>query len=76
MNATPQSRNTGSYMLLCILRTLKTQKVQLVFDIFNEKTVVALEEGNLLDMTIFVKMVTKLWNMINIKITLRWIKNE
>ena len=43
------------------------QKVQLACDIFNEKTVAALEKRNLVDTAIFVKMVTRMWNMINIK---------
>ena len=43
------------------------QKVQLACDIFNEKTVAALEKRNLVDTAIFVKMVTTMWNMINIK---------
>ena len=43
------------------------QKVQLACDIFNEKTVAALEKRNLVDTAIFVKMVIRMWNMINIK---------
>ena len=43
------------------------QKVQLACDIFNEKTVAALEKINFVDTAIFVKMVTRMWNMINIK---------
>ena len=43
------------------------QKMQLARDIFNEKTVAALEKRNLVDTAICVKMVTRMWNMINIK---------
>ena len=42
------------------------QKLQLVCDVFNEKSVVALEQRNLVGTAIFVKMVTKMWNIINI----------
>ena len=41
--------------------------MQLACDIFNEKTVASLEKRNLVDTAIFVKMVTRMWNMINIK---------
>ena len=43
------------------------QNVQLACDIFNEKTVAAVEKRNLVDTAIFVKMITRMWNMINIK---------
>ena len=45
----------------------ENQKVQLVCNIFKEKTVAALEELNLVGTAIFDKMVTKMWNIINIK---------
>ena len=41
--------------------------MQLVCDVFNEKTVVALEQRNLVGTAIFVNMVNKMWNIINIK---------
>ena len=62
MNATQQSSKPSCPMLPCI-----QPKVQLVCNIFNEKTVAAQEERNLIGTTIFVKMVTKMWNIINIK---------
>ena len=43
------------------------QKVQLACDIFNEKTVAALEIRNMTGTAIFVKLVTRMWNIINVK---------
>lgn len=43
------------------------QKVKLACDLFNEKTVAALEKRGLISTSLFVKMVTRTWNMLNIK---------
>lgn len=43
------------------------QKVKLACDLFNEKTVAALEKKGLISTSLFVKMVTRAWNMLNIK---------
>jgi len=43
------------------------QKVKLACDLFNEKTVTALEKRGLISTSLFVKMVTRTWNMLNIK---------
>ena len=43
------------------------QKVKLARDLFNEKTVAALEKRGLISTSLFVKMVTRTWNMLNIK---------
>ena len=41
--------------------------MQLACDVFNEKTVIALEKRNLNGTATFVRLVTRMWNMINIK---------
>ena len=52
-----------------LLRTnFEKQKVKLACDIFNEKTVAALEKRNFTGTAIFVKMVPKMWNIINVKL--------
>ena len=43
------------------------QKLELVCDLFNEKTVAALEKRGLISTSLFVKMVARTWNMLNIK---------
>ena len=43
------------------------QKVQLVFKVFNEKTVACLERYDRKDTARFVSLVTRMWNMLNVK---------
>ena len=60
-----QLNNHGEKAVVCSF--VSNQNVQLACDIFNDKTVAAFEKRNLVDAAIFVKMVTRMWNMINIK---------
>ena len=43
------------------------QKVQLACDLFNEKTVAALKKRGLISTALFVNMVSRVWNICNIK---------
>ena len=43
------------------------QKVHLVSNVFNEKTIVALEERGMRGTAYFVKNVTRMWNILNIR---------
>ena len=43
------------------------QEVQVVFKVFNEKTVAYLERNDRKDTARFVSLVTRMWNMLNVK---------
>ena len=43
------------------------QKVSLVVNIFNEKTVAVLQQNGFADTACFVRQVTKMWNILNVK---------
>ena len=55
------------------LNNFEKQKVSLAMNIFNEKTIWALELNDKKDTAVFVSAVTQLWNCLNIKTKDGWV---